>query len=92
MRSLGHYWRFVPESPHIRVYIRAYPPEYRPVRRTTRFRFYLQIAGLGIWTVLTEPLDRTQEVGGLNPPIPGSHSNRPVNSPRLGRRTGPAVP
>jgi hypothetical protein len=27
--DVGHYWPFVPESPHIRVYIRAYPARIR---------------------------------------------------------------
>jgi hypothetical protein len=66
--QIGHYWPFVPESAHIRVYIPAYPPRYRPVWGTTWFGFYLQFIGLGNWTVLTEALDRTQEVGGSNPP------------------------
>jgi hypothetical protein len=37
LARIGHYWRFVPESPHIRVYIGAYPPEHRTVWRTTLF-------------------------------------------------------
>jgi hypothetical protein len=68
MDYFGHYWTFVPESPHIPVYIYVYPPEYRPVRRTTQVRFYLQISGLRNRTVLTASLDRTQEVGGSNTP------------------------
>jgi hypothetical protein len=58
----------VPESPHIHVYIGAYPPEFRPVWQTTWFGFYLQIGGLTNRTVLTASLDRPQAVGGSNPP------------------------
>jgi hypothetical protein len=68
MTPLGHYWQFVPESPHIHVYIRAYPQEYRPAWQSTRFGFSLQTIGSRNWTVLTEALDRTQEVGGSNSP------------------------
>jgi hypothetical protein len=31
-------------------------------------RFLPAIVGLGMWTAPTEPLHRTQEVGGSNPP------------------------
>jgi hypothetical protein len=55
MARIGHYWPFVPESPHIRVYIAAYPARSRPAWRTTYFRFCLQIDGLGNQTVLAEP-------------------------------------
>jgi hypothetical protein len=58
----------VPESPHIRVYIPAYPPRFRRLWHAACFAFYLQIDSLGNQTALGEPLDRTQEVGGSNPP------------------------
>ena len=70
MDYFGHYWPFVPESPHIRVDIAAYPARSRPAWRTTYFYFCLQTDGLGNQTVLAEPLHRTQEVGGSNPLSP----------------------
>jgi hypothetical protein len=65
---IGHYWPFVPESPHIRVYIPAYPPENSGLESVHDDLFILQISSLRMQTVLAEPLDRTQEVGGSNPP------------------------
>lgn len=59
----------------IRARIAAYPRVYPrisggipPDIRKARLNFSLQIFGLGNRTVLAEPLDRTQEVGGSNPP------------------------
>jgi hypothetical protein len=81
---IGHYWPFVPESPHIRAYIGAYPARSRPAWRTTYFHFYLQIDGLGNQTVLAEPLNRTQEVGGSNPP--SSIDSKALHTGQIGFR------
>jgi hypothetical protein len=55
-RRIGRYDPFVPESPHIGVYIRAYPASFRPSMARRVIRSYLQTNGLGNRTVLTEPL------------------------------------
>jgi hypothetical protein len=49
--------------------------------------FYLQIGGLGNRTVLAEPLDRTQEVDGSNPPGSTLFSLLTVGSGSLRCRT-----
>jgi hypothetical protein len=46
-RPFGHYRPVVPESPHIRVYIPAYPGRFQHIWWAARFAFYLQMVDLG---------------------------------------------
>jgi hypothetical protein len=56
-----------------------------------RFRFFLQIEGLGNQTVPTEPLDRTQEVGGSSRPSSIASKTLHTGKSDSGERFEPAL-